>query len=334
MLVFCQNIVSAHCTSAFGGKPTLWDFLRDVVQNLNRNKVGYRFSENTKCFLQAMKIFGGRRMCNLFSINFHGPTLSTIERQNAKGIFFLSGEHVHILKSVAAIYKSAMTTHGIQRPVPVILAEGSRFKVDWPGWVMSASFTIVGHVKNLHDQDYIHNGKKLINPLDSPVRLLQLGGDVCCLEHLGFVYNMFSFDEHGLRWEDIDKTNRLNWASTQRLCQTKVRDCLELFRTSTGHHGERTFGTQTYLAICADYFDIFLSLKLSLYDRVVLAAKVSFFFRLWRLWLKHGDHTVGGNTKSLIQSESFVSQQCFLDVQMSCHLVVLLNIPTYQFLYT
>jgi hypothetical protein len=33
---------------------------------------------------------------------------------------------------------------------------------------------------------------------------------------------------------------------------------------------------------------------------------------------------VGGITKSLTQIESFISQQCFLDVQMSCHFVVLL----------
>jgi hypothetical protein len=76
--------------------------------------------------------------------------------------------------------------------------------------------------------------------------------------------------------------------------------------------------------MCTSYLDIFLSTNLSLYRRVVLAAKVSFFFRLWRQWQKHGDHTVGGNTKSLIQAESFVSQQCFLDMQMSCHFVVLL----------
>jgi hypothetical protein len=37
----------------------------------------------------------------------------------------------------------------------------------------------------------------------------------------------------------------------------------------------------------------------------------------------HGDHTVGGNTKSLTQAESFVSQQCFLDVQITYHFVVL-----------
>jgi hypothetical protein len=57
---------------------------------------------------------------------------------------------------------------------------GTQFVIDWPGWVMTASFTSVGYVKILHNQDYINNGKKLINPLDSPVQVLQLGGDVCC----------------------------------------------------------------------------------------------------------------------------------------------------------
>jgi hypothetical protein len=70
-----------------------------------------------------MKIFGGRRMCDLFSINFHGPTLSTIKRQNAKGVQFVPGEHANIFKAVASIYKAAMSVHGIDGLVPVILAE-------------------------------------------------------------------------------------------------------------------------------------------------------------------------------------------------------------------
>jgi hypothetical protein len=57
---------------------------------------------------------------------------------------------------------------------------GDRFSINWAGWVMSAAFGSSGHINSLHDQDYIHNGKKLINLLDSPVRVLQLGGDVCC----------------------------------------------------------------------------------------------------------------------------------------------------------
>jgi hypothetical protein len=36
---------------------------------------------------------------------------------------------------------------------------------------------------------------------------------VCCLEDLGLVYNKFTVDEHGLKNEDILKTDRQNWAS-------------------------------------------------------------------------------------------------------------------------
>jgi hypothetical protein len=87
---------------------------------------------------------------------------------------------------------------------------GTNFGTDWPSWVMTASSISAGYVRNLHDHDYIQIGKKLINSLDSPVQVLQLGGDVCCLEHLRFVYNTFSFDEHGLPCEDIDRSNWQN----------------------------------------------------------------------------------------------------------------------------
>jgi hypothetical protein len=35
VLAFCKNILAAHKTNAFGRKPTLWDFLRDVASNIN-----------------------------------------------------------------------------------------------------------------------------------------------------------------------------------------------------------------------------------------------------------------------------------------------------------
>ena len=56
----------------------------------------------------------------------------------------------------------------------------------------------------------------------------------------------------------------------------------------------------------------------------MLVAKVSFFFRLWKLWIKYGDLSVGGNTRNLTIQEAFVSNQCYLDIQLFCHFVVLL----------
>ena len=50
--------------------------------------------------------------------------------------------------------------------------EGTRLRVDWDGWLLTSSLNKHGDASGLHDQDWIHNGKKLINPLDSPVKTL------------------------------------------------------------------------------------------------------------------------------------------------------------------
>jgi hypothetical protein len=84
-------------------------------------------------------------------------------------------------------------------------------------------------------------------------------------------------------------------------------------------------GSQVYLSICADYIDIFANTTLTLRERVVLCGKVSFFLRLWRLWLFHGNHGVGGNRQKITMSNC-ISMQTFLDIQMSVHFVVLLII--------
>jgi hypothetical protein len=50
--------------------------------------------------------------------------------------------------------------------------DGIRLDVGWEGWVFTASLDSCGNAKGLHDQDYIHNGKKLINPLLSATKTL------------------------------------------------------------------------------------------------------------------------------------------------------------------
>jgi hypothetical protein len=51
---------------------------------------------------------------------------------------------------------------------------GERYRIPWDGWLMSACIDSEDRVLGFHDQDYVHNDKKLINPLDSPVWILQL----------------------------------------------------------------------------------------------------------------------------------------------------------------
>lgn len=199
-----------------------------------------------------------------------------------------------------------------------------RYSVGWEGWRMSVSVLPNGDREGFGDQDQPHNGKKLINPLDRVTNLIVLGDAFVALGHVDKVYNVFSQDEHGLCYDDIQRTDRQNWAGPQRLASRKVQ-CL-LFalsseRTAQDMH-EKTLGTMFYLEVCGDYIDIFFSKKLDVRGRIVLASKVSFFFRLWRLWLKFGDHSVTGNRS--VSEKNMVSIQAFHDVNMSCHFIVLL----------
>ncbi|KAL3690540.1 hypothetical protein R1sor_016849 [Riccia sorocarpa] len=102
-----------------------------------------------------------------------------------------------------------------------------------------------------------------------------------------------------------------------------VQKCLKLLEDREDAQQERTLGTRLYLEVVADYIDIFYSTKLDLFSRVVNCAKVSFFFRLWRLWLLRDNHTVSGVIETLSE-KNMVSIECWYDVQMSCHMVVLL----------
>ena len=118
----CENIVKAHCTGAFGGKPVLWGFLQDVAQNLNQDSQGNRYIVNTKCFAQAMKVYGGRRMCNLFALNFVGPNYSTIKGDLKKGVQFLPVEHAEIFFVIVSVCRDTQIVHNIVDHVPVIFA--------------------------------------------------------------------------------------------------------------------------------------------------------------------------------------------------------------------
>lgn len=87
---------------------------------------------------------------------------------------------------------------------------GDRLRVEWPHWMFIVALDGKGDAMGFHDQDYIHNGKKLINPLFSIARTLMLGGFLCASQHLEMVYNHFLLKEDGLLQVDIYRKNRQN----------------------------------------------------------------------------------------------------------------------------
>lgn len=100
-----------------------------------------------------------------------------------------------------------------------------RQNIGWVGWPLGYSLVIVKgktYLSRLHDQEYIHNAKKLVNPLDSTTKILKLGAKMANIFHLVQICNIYDVVEHGLTMEDIKRTDKQNWASAQRLCSRKV----------------------------------------------------------------------------------------------------------------
>jgi hypothetical protein len=117
------------------------------------------------------------------------------------------------------------------------------------------SFTLVAHVhpnegvSGIHSQDSIHNGKKGINPLDSPHRCLLIGDHMATIQHLFAVFDAFEPSEHGMQRDDIERKDRQNWAACQRLMFRKVRQCLDMMAGSAQRRYLATQGTSAYLEV-------------------------------------------------------------------------------------
>ena len=65
-------------------------------------------------------------------------------------------------------------------------------------------------IRDLCDQDYIHNHKKLLNPLDHASRVLMLGDYMVHMNHIKRVYDVFPPTEHGLGASDVNRRDRQN----------------------------------------------------------------------------------------------------------------------------
>jgi hypothetical protein len=120
---FCNSIVLAHRSGAFGGRDALWDLLRDVAANLNRKKQGHTFRKGTKLLSQVLFQHGGRRVVDCLQTNGLGPSLNTLQRDRRGMAVFRPGLQEDQFKFVAEVYSRLKLRMGISGPVPCYLAE-------------------------------------------------------------------------------------------------------------------------------------------------------------------------------------------------------------------
>ena len=86
---------------------------------------------------------------------------------------------------------------------------GMRYQILWEGWRITGLYDGF-KVTRLHDQDYIHNGKNLVNHLFIGRRDLIVGEELINFNHVGMVYDNFKVDNHKLKIEDIERIDHQN----------------------------------------------------------------------------------------------------------------------------
>ena len=171
----------------------------------------------------------------------------------------------------------------------------------------------------LGDQDYIHNHKKLLNPLDHSSRTLTLGNHRIHMNDLRLVTEIFEYDRHRLSSDDINRTDRQNWLSAQKLCLPRVTQCLQDLQDGECHDQRPhvgVAGTLAYMKIVWNYVNIFCSTTYSLESRIISCAMVTHFLAIW--------HNNIVRTDGLHTATHFISRETYIDVVLSCHFAVML----------
>lgn len=176
-------------------------------------------------------------------------------------------------------------------------------------------------VRNLCDQDAIHNHKKCINPLDHATRILHLGKNhMAHMNHLKLVTEVFEVHHHGLTKNDIMRKDRQNWVSAQRLTFLRVQNCLEQIVEGIDEISRppdpSVLGSLVYLRLVWYYVEIFFSPVANLRTQIKYAALVLHFLGIWRNFIVL---TPGLNLKS-----HFITRECYQNLLLSTHFAVML----------
>lgn len=140
---------------------------------------------------------------------------------------------------------------------------GVRFRIAWHGFTLSGRRDENNNVQCIHSQDIIHNGKKMINPLDVASRTLQLGNFTAIWEHIQLAFSTFDPKDHGLRASDHKRPDRQDYSAVQRVVRPQLRSCLARLRPRHQTEGTEAWCEITYLYLIAHF-----GKKLSLVQRV------------------------------------------------------------------
>ncbi len=173
-------------------------------------------------------------------------------------------------------------------------------------------------LEDVMDQDYIHNHKKLVNHMHHGARILMMGPYMVHSNHILLILETFTFDRHGLTRDDVERRDRQNWRSAQRLVFLQVQECLQELITGNRTTAPNNLlkGTLVFLKVIWMYVEIFCSPVASLRQRIVYAATVTHFLGIWRAFVRQ--------SRDFSLHKNFLSRETFTDVLLSTHFAVIL----------
>lgn len=228
--------------------------------------------------------------------------------------------------------RKAFLQHGLSKSlrndqVALNNIDGFKFRGSRPDWTRGESL--------LCDMDFIHNAKKLFNPLASPNRQLTLGDTKLSMEHLYEFFEETHSAVCGATRSDCDRRGMraMDFPSVQRVVSKKFRTELSKFiigsveESRPSHPNLR--GMEVYLGMLHRYITMFLSRTMSLRNRIKAASYVNAFLLIWQGKSKQQEKNYNEDEQTIDWMKTkvgstYISREAKLDVSLSCHFIVLL----------
>lgn len=185
------------------------------------------------------------------------------------------------------------------------LGQDETNNINFPEW-FNAKLCINANFMPI--QDIVHIGTKFRNRILNYT--LKMGNCDISVEHLSILLDTYTKEKHNLCPSTIMPKDRQNFESVLRICDEKVIDLLTNVRGSDG--------TILYLRVLNCILRSFLDLRLTPLERIRKIWFATFILRIWKTFL------LESNMKYKEYSNLFISQNCYVCVEINAHSIVLL----------
>ena len=140
----------------------------------------------------------------------------------------------------------------------------------------------------LTTQDTVHIGAKLKTRLLKTPIVLLVGNFIISSGHINSLIKIVSKDKHQLTSSDISSKDKINFKSVPKICDPKIARLL--FEYVPGSKG-----TAAYMKVMYFIIQAYLSVVLTMKDRIYYLWYAVFFMRYWQTWIMANKFSVISN---------------------------------------